>query len=52
MEKATEFRERACDCRRQAELAMKGTSKEQWLKIADQWEQLAQQAERFPDAFR
>jgi hypothetical protein len=52
MDKVTEFRDHARDCRRQAEFAANGASKEQWLKVAEQWERLAEQAERFPDAFQ
>ena len=51
MDRATEFRNHARDCRRQAELATDEISKEQWLKVAEQWERLTQQAEQFPHCF-
>jgi len=51
MDKATEFRNHARECRRQAEMLTNGASKEQWLQIAEQWERLSEQA-AFPDAFR
>jgi hypothetical protein len=50
MDKANEFRERARDCRRSAATAT-GIEKDQWLRVAEQWEKLAERAEQFPDAF-
>ena len=50
MNKANEFRERARDCRRSIAIAAE-MEKNQWLRIAEQWDRLAKHAEQFPDAF-
>jgi hypothetical protein len=50
MDKAAEYKNRAKECRRKAERA-NGTSKEQWLELAKEWERLSQQAEQYPDLF-
>jgi hypothetical protein len=51
VDKTSVFRERARDCRLQAEKAF-GLQKEQWLKAAEEWERLVKEAEQFPHAFR
>jgi hypothetical protein len=50
MDKESEFRDRARDHRLHAAKAT-GLEKAQWLKIAAEWERLAEQADRFPDIF-
>jgi hypothetical protein len=43
--RADEFRKNADECRRQAELSLNPLDKERWLKIAEHWLQMAQEAD-------
>jgi hypothetical protein len=42
---ADEFRKNADECRQQAESAINPLDKERWLKIAEHWLQMAQEAD-------
>lgn len=46
MTRADEFRRNADDCREQAERAINSLDKERWLKIAEQWLQMAQEIDK------
>ena len=49
MSRAEEFRKNADKCRQQAAKAINHLDKERWLKIAEHWLQMAQEAEADPD---
>jgi hypothetical protein len=44
---ADEYRKQAADCRKHSECAAKPFHKEKWLKIAEEWDHLAQVADRY-----
>ena len=50
MSKAEEYRSYAAKSRKQSENAT-GEDKALWLKIAKEWQKMAEAAERNPDAF-
>jgi len=43
------FRARAEECRSQTERSVRQTDKDAWLKMAGEWDQLAQDAEQLRD---
>jgi hypothetical protein len=45
-DEAARFRERAEECRQQAEKAISPLDKETWLRMAGEWIKLAQSAEQ------
>ena len=49
MSRAEEFRKNADECSQQAAKSINHFDKERWLKIAEHWLQLAQDAEAEPD---
>ena len=51
MKKSEQFRDHANKCLKQAQQHLKPLDKAHWLKLAEQWECLAEEAERNPDAF-
>ena len=52
MSRADEFRKNADECRQQSAKAINHLDKERWLKIAEHWLQIAQEAEAAPDTRR
>jgi hypothetical protein len=52
MSRANEFRTNADECREQAARAINPLDKERWLKIAQHWLQMAQEAEEGPNTGR
>jgi hypothetical protein len=51
MSKAEEYRNDAATCRKQSETAINPDEKGPWLKIANEWLQMADAADRNPDAY-
>jgi hypothetical protein len=49
MSRADEFRKNADECRQQAAKSIGPLDKERWLKVAEQWLQMAQQETGTPD---
>jgi hypothetical protein len=49
MERADQFRQNVEECRLQAERAHNPIDKEAWLKIAEHWLQMAQEADSAKD---
>jgi hypothetical protein len=52
MSRADEFRKNADECRQQAAKAFNPLDKERWLKIAEHWLLMAQEADVAPDTRR
>jgi hypothetical protein len=48
---AVDFRKNAEMCREMAKAATAPDTQANWLSLAHHWEQLAREAERFPEAF-
>ena len=44
---ANQYRKQAADCREQSERALNSHHKENWLKIAGQWQHMAEMAETY-----
>ena len=51
MSKAEEYRNHAAVCRKQSETVNHPDEKNLWLKMAKEWQRMADEAERNPAAF-
>ena len=52
MTQVKEYLRTAAECRELADKAMSPTDRAHWLKLAEQWLVMADEAEEHPDAFK
>ena len=51
MTRVEEYLKTAADCREEADTAASPAHKVQWLKLAEHWLRMADEAERYPERF-